>query len=306
MFFELAANPVRRTFPVNLGWGIVCLFSLFLWIMGLAGIGVAADLDLPKDMQGVGIEQKLGHQVPEHLVFTNAQGQSTSLSKLLKAGKPVLLSLNYSNCPGMCVAQLNGLVQGLNRMENPKLGKDFLMVSISIDPAEASQKAKATQAKYSQDLFDHHQPSGWEFWVGTSESIRQLTEAVGFQYTYDAKHNQYNHPSAAIFLSPGGKITRYVFEIGFVPETLKMAFVEAGEGTIGTPLDMIALWCVHYDPNENKYTASARKLMSLGGGVFVLLVLLVTVPYWFFRSSTANPKSNLSQSSSVDSTENQS
>ncbi|MFN9509153.1 MAG: hypothetical protein ACK6AO_09095, partial [Planctomycetota bacterium] len=75
----------------------------------MAGIGVAADLDLPKAMQGVGIEQKLGHQVPEHLVFTNAQGQSTSLSKLLKAGKPVLLSLNYSNCPGMCVAQLNGL-----------------------------------------------------------------------------------------------------------------------------------------------------------------------------------------------------
>ena len=89
MFFELAANPVRRTFPVNLGWGVVCLFSLSLWIMGLAGIGVAADLDLPKAMQGVGIEQKLGHQVPEHLVFTNAQGQSTSLSKLLKAGKPV-------------------------------------------------------------------------------------------------------------------------------------------------------------------------------------------------------------------------
>jgi protein SCO1/2 len=84
-----------------------------------------------------------------------------------------------------------------------------------------------------------------------------------------------------------------------------MAFVEAGQGTIGTPLDMIALWCVHYDPDENKYTASARKLMSLGGGFFVLLVLLVTVPYWLMRNSVLNSKNNLIQTSTVDSTENQ-
>lgn len=304
MVFSSEAKFVHRSFQQTLGWVMLCLLPLGC-LTGLIGTATAADLELPKAMQGVGIEQKLGVSVPQHLAFTNAQGKSTSLSQLLKSGKPVLLTLNYSNCPGMCVAQLNGLVQGLNRMPSPQLGKDFLMVSISIDPAESSQKAKATQAKYSQDLFDQHDPSGWEFWVGTSESIRQLTEAVGFQYTYDAKHKQFNHPSAAIFLSPTGKITRYVFEIGFVPETLKMAFVEAGQGTIGTPLDMIALWCVHYDPSENKYTANARKLMSLGGGFFVLLVLLVTVPYWLMRNSAVNSKVNLIQTSTVDSTENQ-
>jgi protein SCO1/2 len=74
-----------------------------------------------------------------------------------------------------------------------------------------------------------------------------------------------------------------------MPKTLKMAFVEAGEGRIGTPLDMIALWCVHYDPDENKYTASARRLMSLGAGVFVVAVLLITVPYWIFYSNTKPP-----------------
>jgi protein SCO1/2 len=305
MLFSLEAKPVLQATLSKLGRGLICLLGLVSSTL-LANLAQGADLELPKAMQGVGIDQNLGHSVPDHLVFTNAQGQSTSLSKLLKTGKPVLLSLNYSNCPGMCVAQLNGLVQGLNRMPSPQLGKDFLMVSISIDPAESSAKAKATHAKYSQDLFDQHDASGWEFWVGTSESIRQLTQAVGFHYTYDSKHNQFNHPSAAIFLSPKGKITRYVFEIGFVPETLKMAFVEAGQGTIGTPLDMIALWCVHYDPDENKYTANARKLMSLGGGLFVFLVLLVTVPYWFLRNTTAVSKDNLSQSSSVDSTENQS
>lgn len=263
------------------------------------------DQFIPKAMQGVGIDQKLGQQVPEHLVFMNSNGESTSLSSLLKEGKPVVFTLNYSNCPGMCVAQLNGLVQGLNQMSNPSLGKDFLLVSISIDPSETTDKAKATHQKYAKDLFDQHDAKGWQFWVGTAESIRQLTQAVGFNYTYDAKHKQFNHPSAAIFLSPSGKITRYVFEIGFVPQTLKMALVEAGEGRIGTPLDMIALWCVHYDPDENKYSASARRLMSLGGGLFVALVLLITVPYWLLRTSAGYHSNTSDSTSSVDSTKDQ-
>jgi protein SCO1/2 len=81
-----------------------------------------------------------------------------------------------------------------------------------------------------------------------------------------------------------------------------MAFVEAGEGRIGTPLDMIALWCVHYDPDENKYTASARRLMSLGGGLFVIAVLLVTVPYWFYRSKANSSTQESNSNPSVDTT----
>lgn len=280
---EICGKPAMRARV------LVCMLMASMAAICRADAVGSTDSGLPKAMQGVGIEQHLGDQIPEHLVFKNAAGDSTSIGRLLKQGKPVLLSLNYSNCPGLCVSQLNGLVQGLNQMPTPSLGKDFLMVSISIDPSETCEKAMGTQRKYSQDLFEQHDAKGWEFWVGTAESIRQLTQAVGFQYTYDAKHKQYNHPSAAIFISPNGKITRYVFEIGFMPKTLKMAFVEAGEGRIGTPLDMIALWCVHYDPDENKYTASARRLMSLGAGVFVIAVLLITVPYWIFYSHTKSP-----------------
>lgn len=288
MFNQFATNEICGK-PAMWARVLVCILIVSVAAICRADAVGSTDPGLPKAMQGVGIEQHLGDLIPEHLVFKNAAGESTSIGRLLKQGKPVLLSLNYSNCPGLCVSQLNGLVQGLNQMPSPSLGKDFLMVSISIDPSETSEKAKGTQRKYSQDLFEQHDAKGWEFWVGTTESIRQLTQSVGFQYTYDAKHKQYNHPSAAIFLSPKGKITRYVYEIGFMPKTLKMAFVEAGEGRIGTPLDMIALWCVHYDPDENKYTASARRLMSLGAGVFVVAVLLITVPYWIFHSNARSP-----------------
>jgi protein SCO1/2 len=234
------------------------------------------------------------------LKFRNAQGIQTSLGDLLATGKPVILTLNYSNCPGLCIAQLNGLVRGINEVTSLKLGTDFHLVSISIDPRETTAKAAATQKRYAQDLFDQHDAAAWQFWTGDQQNIAALTQAVGFRYTYDSKHDQFNHPSAAIFLSPQGKITRYLYEIGFTGNTIKMATVEAGEGRVGSPMDMIALWCVHYDPLENRYSASARRLMSFAGAFFVVAGLVASVPFWVRRhgqkgTRITSPEPELSQ-----------
>jgi len=248
--------------------------------------------ELPKSMVGVGMEERLGEIAPVALRFTNSNGAMTSLEEVLRSEKPIILTLNYSNCPGLCIAQLNGLLRGINEVSSLKLGTDFHMISISIDPRETSAKAAGTQKRYSQDLFDQHDPKGWQFWTGDAASIAALTDAVGFRYTYDAKHDQYNHPSAAIFISPQGKITRYLYEIGFTGNTLKMATIEAGEGQVGSPMDMIALWCVHYDPMENRYSTSARRLLSVAAGIFVVVGLTVSVPFWVQRRSRRASRSS--------------
>jgi len=241
---------------------------------------------LPKAMEGVGIDEKLGEFVPIDLLFRDHRGNETSLKRMLASEKPVILTLNYSNCPGLCVTQLNGILQGINELTSLKLGTDFFMVSVSIDPRESTEKASGTQKRYSQDLFDQHDAAGWHFWTGSKEAIAQLTNSVGFRYTYDAQHDQYNHPAAAIFLAPNGKITRYLYELGFNGNTFKMAALEAGEGRIGTSMDMIALWCVHYNPMENRYSASARRLLSVFAGFFVVVGLVASIPFWLSRRHT--------------------
>jgi protein SCO1/2 len=123
-------------------------------------------------------------------------------------------------------------------------------------------------------------PEGWSFLTGSEKDIVTIADAVGFRYTYDAKHDQYNHAAAAIFISPKGRITRYLYEVGFVGETLKMALVEAGEGRIGSTLDAFVLWCSHYDANENRYSASARRLLSVFAGIFLTMGLTAMVPFW--------------------------
>jgi protein SCO1/2 len=270
--------------------GVRCFAWLAAYWMAMGSLSARGEGDfvrneLPKSMVGVGMEERLGEIAPVALRFTNSNGAMTSLEEVLRSEKPIILTLNYSNCPGLCIAQLNGLLRGINEVSSLKLGTDFYMISISIDPREVSSKAAGTHKKYSQDLFDQHDPKGWQFWTGDSASIAALTKAVGFLYTYDAKHDQYNHPSAAIFISPQGKITRYLYEIGFTGNTLKMATIEAGEGQVGSPMDMIALWCAHYDPLENRYSTSARRLLSVAAGIFVVIGLTVSVPFWVKRRS---------------------
>lgn len=259
------------------------VFQRFLAAMlcvSAASYAFAADEKLPERLNGVSIDEKLGTDIPLDIAFMDDHGNQTDFRELLKDGIPIILSLNYSDCPGLCVAQLNGLSKGINELGALGLGKDFKMVSLSINPREGRERAEATKKKYTDALASHHKPDGWVFLVGSEANIQKMTQAVGFNYTYDAKNNRYNHAAAAILISPKGRVTRYLYEVGFTPETLKMALVEAGEGKTGSSLDAFVLWCYHYDANENRYSANARTILSVTAGLFVAIGIAASLPFW--------------------------
>ncbi len=254
---------------------LVAMFCL----LGIS-LALAEEDKIPERLDGVFIEERLGEDVPLDVPFMNEQGGLTTLGNLLKDGNPIILTLNYSDCPGLCVAQLNGLAKGINEVGSLSLGKDFKMVSLSINPREGRERAAATKERYAESLASNHDQKGWSFLVGSEQDIQRITKTVGFHYTYDVKHNRYNHAAAAIFISPKGRITRYLYEVGFTPETLKMALVEAGEGKIGSYLDAFVLRCYHYDANENRYSANARTLLSITAGLFVTIGVISSLPFW--------------------------
>jgi protein SCO1/2 len=251
----------------------------------LVGVSYGSDSEdaLPERLNGVAIEEFLDIEVPLDVDFMDETGAPFTFGGLLKDGKPVILTLNYSDCPGLCVAQLNGLSKGINGLGSLSLGKDFKMVSLSIDPKESKARSASTKAKYAESLEDHHEVSGWRFLTGSEKNIQLIANTVGFRYTYDAKHNRYNHGAAAIFISPKGRVTRYLYEVGFTPETLKMALVEAGEGRIGSPLDSIVLWCYHYNANENRYSANAKMILAVAAGLFLTVGLSISLPFWLSK-----------------------
>ncbi len=200
----------------------------------------------------VRLEQRLGAPIPSRLSFTDELGRTAPLSRYLEAPgrKPHLLVFAYYRCPNLCTLVLNGLVDSIHALHQV-LGRDYDIITISIDPSEKSSLALMKQRSY---LARYGKPAsdGWHFLVGETSSIRGLTQAAGFHYERDPLSGEYRHPSGIIVLSPEGKITQYFFGIRFDPKHLATAIEQARTGKRGSFAEEILLYCFHYDPAAHK------------------------------------------------------
>lgn len=225
----------------------------------------------PKQLTGVDVEEHLGRPLPKNLAFRDATGKPVTLGDYFDGKHPVLLTLNYSNCPMLCSLQLNGLVQGLKQVEWG-INQEYRIVTVSLDPEESVSLTARTQARYLKQYDRPSADGGWHFLAGSEANVKAYADAIGFGYRYDEKRQEYAHPAALVMASPDGRIMRYLYGIEYAPKTLRLALVEASEGKIGTTLDRLILYCFHYDANEGRYAPVARNLMQLGGAAFVALL----------------------------------
>jgi protein SCO1/2 len=126
--------------------------------------------------------------------------------------------------------------------------------------------------------------------TGKQKDISRLADAVGFRYTYDKANQRYSHAAATYFLSSDGRICRYFLALGTEPDQFKLALAEAAEGKLTSSLaDAIIQMCYMYDPDANRYSADARRMMAFGGAAFTMLLLGFTAPFWFARRSVSPP-----------------
>ncbi len=199
------------------------------------------------------------------------------LGDYFRDGLPVILTLNYSDCPMLCSLELNGLVQSLKQLEWT-LGREFRIVTVSLDPSETPEKASRTKQRYLRQYGRAGTDAGWSFLVGNEAQVRQLADAVGFRYRYVPDKKEYYHAAALTLVTPSGRIGRYLYGVEFHPRTLRLGLTETGEGKIGSAMDQLILYCSMYDAKEGSYALVASRVMSLGGLVaFALLASLLGV-----------------------------
>lgn len=245
----------------------------------------------PEEISEIGIDEKLDSPLPLDLRFRDDRGRTIYLGSLFSGGRPVLLSLNYSDCPMLCSLQLNGLVDGLRGISLTP-GTDFEIVSVSIDPSEQPERARLTKQKYVGAYGRPGTAAGWHFLVGGADSIRDLADAVGFRYKYVPERKEFAHAAALMLCTPDGRISRYLYGVQFPPQTLKLSLIEAGEGKIGTTLDRVILFCFHYDAESGRYGPVARRIMRLGAGLTLCVLLVGLVPFWIRRSGRGGEDKN--------------
>ena len=214
-------------------------------------------------VDAIGIDQRLGEHLPLDLQFNDERGREVSLQQYF-GKKPVILVLAYYECPMLCTQVLNGLLRGLRPLSFD-VGREFNIVTVSIDPGETPDLAAGKKAEYVKRYGREGATEGWHFLTGAQDQIDQLAQAVGFRYEYDAETEDYIHASGIVVATPQGKLARYFYGIEFAPKDLRLGLIEATNGQIGNPVDQLLLLCFNYDPQSGKYNLVVMNTLRVAG-----------------------------------------
>lgn len=245
---------------------------------GARGQGLNAS-NQPDILKRIGIDQKLGGQLPLKLQFFDETGAAVPLQQYF-GEKPAILALIYYNCPMLCNLVLNELNRSLKLLPFD-VGKEFNVIAVSFDPRETPTLAAAKKKNYVKDYNRPGTDSGWHFLTGDSLAIKQLTEAVGFRYAFDPVSQQYAHAGGLMIVTPEGKLARYFYGVDYPSRDLRLSLIEASQNKIGSPVDQLLLYCFHYDPRTGKYGLMIMNILRLAGvTTVVLLASFVLVMLW--------------------------
>ncbi|MDT0631337.1 SCO family protein [Rubrivirga sp. S365] len=252
--------------------------SDFVPLDGQAGQGA-----VPNRLVGqYGIDENLGATVPTDLQFVDEAGRPVALSSLLDGERPVLLAFVYHNCPMLCSLVLDGVADAVSEAK-ATLGQDYEVLAVSIDPNDTPQKAAEAKARYVRQIDDPAAERALHFWTVTPETeanVERLAEAVGFRYGLDAKTGEYAHAASVMFLSPNGKITRYLYGLDYAPFDVNLAITEAGQGTVGSTLDRFLLTCFQYDHDAQSYSLAVLTATKIGGALLLLVFGAMLFVFW--------------------------
>ncbi|MDQ6669442.1 MAG: SCO family protein [Chloroflexota bacterium] len=249
------------------------------WLLGLSIAPAALAHELPAEqVRAVRFDPHPGQQVPGELGFTDENGQAVTLGTYFR-DKPVILSLNYFHCQNLCLLELQGLVSGLNGLPFT-VGDQFSLLTVSFDSRELPADAAAAKFKAFRGYVHPEAAAGWHLLTTSNQAtIDALTQAVGFNYVYDAQENDYAHPAGVTVLTPSGQVSRYLYGLDFSATDLRLALVEAAANHIGSVVEQVLLVCYHYDPISGRYTplvmnvikvAATATCLVVGGGLFFL------------------------------------
>jgi len=183
----------------------------------------------------------------------------------------------------LCNLVLNGQVAALRDLAWTP-GKEFEIVTVSIDPTEHYGVARTKKAAYLES-YEREAP-GWHFLTDYQGNVQKLAGAVGFGYRLDEKTGQYAHAAAILVLTPQGKVSRYLYGIHFRAFDLRLALTEAAEEKFGVT-DRVLLYCFHYDPASRGYVPFAMNLMRFGGALTLGILGMIMIRLWLRERRSA-------------------
>jgi protein SCO1/2 len=238
--------------------------------IGNYGPGVAAPANL------AAITAKPNAQIPLDLSFTNSDGQIVKLRQLF-AGKPVILTMVYFSCPRLCDYTQAGLAGALmDGPRNLRLGQDYNVIVVSIDPDEKPGAAAAKRQTYLGKMDKPASQPGFYYLTGDAASIRELASTIGFGYQRNPEGaDKFFHAAGIFICTPDGRLSQTIEGVSFDPDTVHYRLVQASSGRISTGLLGFALSCgaMRYNPVTGMYEHNRWFWAGTGGALLTVIVV---------------------------------
>lgn len=241
------------------------------------------------EVQTNGVVQKLGNTLPLETKLIDQTGRPVTLGDYFNQDKPVIIEFAYFDCPMLCPMVRNGIAEAAIAVgDDWRPGEHYDILTLSINPDD-----NPTGALLQQDLafdeaggVDGLGPAvreGWHFLTGRALDVRQIADAVGFNYNRIDETNDFAHVAVIAFASPDGVITRYLPSHVYPAKDFRLALTEAADGKQGSVFDMLLQLCYRYDSTLGQYTVHAMTLMKAAGAVTVVVLASVIGGLFYFE-----------------------
>jgi protein SCO1/2 len=226
--------------------------------------------DTKPDSLEIGIVEHLNEFVPDNIKLINENKDTVDLKKLIN--KPTVLCFVYFECPMLCSPLMNGLADVIDKT-NMKIGKDYQVLTIGFNTEEPLSLAISKKKNYVTHMKTKEAADGWNFFISDSLNIAKATDALGFRFKKAG--NVFLHSATLIFISPNGKITRYLNGTYFLPFEFKMGIAEASKGVAGPTINKLLQYCYGYDSQAKRYVLDVT---NVGGAIILLIILGIVLP----------------------------
>ncbi len=209
----------------------------------------------------------LGQPMARETRFVDESGRPFTLGDVL--GKPVILALSYYGCDGSCPIVNRNLAAALEQVERFRAGRDYRILTVSFDPNDSEVTAR--QFVDSMRGLDATLREGWRFAVlgeAAPDAHERFAGSVGFRFFWSRIDKTFLHPNVLVFLTPEGRVARYVYGTPLDPRTVELALIEADWGRISgsasAVFDMITGACFSYNYSEGRYQPNYALFVGLG------------------------------------------
>jgi len=231
-----------------------------LWALMMAG-------NLWSQDNTYGILERTGEILPRDVIITSEDSILVRFGDLID--RPTLLSFVYYECPGLCTPVMNGIAEIIQKSDL-QLGKDYQVITISVDYNEKPSLAKAKKASYLKTLHNLNARKYWQFYVADSFAIKTMTDAAGWEFKRSG--NDFVHSAATILITPSRKISQYFYGTFILPMHFHLAVNDARAELTDASRMKDQKYCYNFEPPTNQ--AYSTIVHSAGIGVLVLAAFL--------------------------------